>query len=85
MKRAWPLILTALFISEIANAGETKILYYQDKIPGPQITKDFYVKESLKKDDPKNPNLICPPVVNRKKQSLNTGFRCLFLLYVSRA
>jgi hypothetical protein len=22
--------------------------------------------------------LICPPVVNRKEKSLNTGFRCLF-------
>lgn len=58
MKRAWPLILTLLFITGIANAGETKILYYQHKIPGPQITKDYYVKESLKKENPKNPNLL---------------------------
>jgi len=42
----------------IARAAETKILYHQSKIPGPQTTKDYYIKESLKREDPKNPNLL---------------------------
>jgi hypothetical protein len=58
MKILWLLILTVLMIPIIANAGETKILYHQKKIPGPQITKDYYVKESVKRVDPKNPNIL---------------------------
>lgn len=58
MKRLWLLILSALMIPAFANAGETKIMYYQSKIPGPQITKDYYIKESLKRENPKNPNLL---------------------------
>lgn len=58
MKKTWPLILAALLIPTITNAGETKVLYYQHKIPGPQITKDYYIKESLKKENPKNPNIL---------------------------
>ena len=34
------------------------VLYRQTKIPGPQTTKDYYVKESLKRVDPKNPNIL---------------------------
>ena len=41
-----------------ANAGETSILYYQNKIPGPQISKDYYIKESVKRVDPKNKTLL---------------------------
>jgi len=58
MKRLWMLFLPMSLFPAFANAGETKILYYQHKIPGPQITKDYYIKESLKKDNPKNPNLL---------------------------
>lgn len=72
MKRLLFLILPVLFIPAIANAGVTKMLYYQDKIPGPQITKDFYVKESLKKDDPKNPNLLQVKVITIVKSPEGT-------------
>jgi len=58
VKRLLILFLPTLLFPAVANAGETKILYYQYKIPGPQITKDYYIKESLKKDNPKNPNLF---------------------------
>ena len=58
MKRLWLLILCALLIPAFANAGGTKILYHHSEIPGPQISKDYYIKESLKKVDPKNPNLL---------------------------
>lgn len=58
MKRLLLLILLALMIPAFANAEETKILYYQSKIPGPQISKDYYIQESLKRVDPKNPNLL---------------------------
>jgi len=58
MKRLWLLVLPVLMIPALANAGETKIMYYQSKIPGPQITKDYYIKESLKRENPKNPNLL---------------------------
>lgn len=58
MKILCLLILTVLTIPVIAIAGETKILYRQTTIPGPQITKDYYVKESLKRVDPKNPNIL---------------------------
>jgi hypothetical protein len=33
-------------------------LFYQYKIPGPQISKDYYIKESLKKVDPTNPRIL---------------------------
>jgi len=49
MKRLLFLIVPALLIGAVANADETKIMYYQSKIPGPQITKDYYVKESINK------------------------------------
>jgi hypothetical protein len=58
IKKLWLLILSALMIPAFANAGETKIMYYQSKIPGPQITKDYYIKESLKRENPKNPNIL---------------------------
>ena len=58
MRIVWLLILLVLMIPMISNAGETKILYYESKIPGPQITKAYYIKESLKKVDPKNPNVL---------------------------
>ncbi|MCX5865734.1 MAG: hypothetical protein NT087_04260 [Deltaproteobacteria bacterium] len=54
-------ILSLLFIfllTSSANAGETKILYHQSRIAGPQISKDYYVKESLKKITTENPNLL---------------------------
>lgn len=58
MKTLWLLILSALLIPTFASAGETKIMYYQSRIPGPQISKDYYIKESLKRVDPKNPSLL---------------------------
>ena len=58
MKRLWLLIFPALMIPAFANAGETKISYHYSEIPGPQISKDYYIKESLKRVDPKNPNLL---------------------------
>jgi len=58
MARLCLLILSLLIIPAIANAEETKVLYYQHKIPGPQVTKEYYIKESLKKENPKNPNLL---------------------------
>jgi len=59
MKRALPLILSALLIPAITNAGETKILYYQHKIPGPQITKDYYIKESINKRTRRIQSSLC--------------------------
>lgn len=58
MKTLWLLILTVLLIPVFAQAGETNILYRQTTIPGPQITKDYYIKESLKRVDSKNPNIL---------------------------
>ena len=58
MKTQCLLILSALLVPIFANAGETKIMYHQSRIPGPQISKDYYIKESLKRVDPKNPNLL---------------------------
>ena len=72
MKKLWLLILTVLLIPAFANAGETKIMYYQSKIPGPQITKDYYIKESLKKEDQKNPNLLQVKVVSIVKSPEGT-------------
>ena len=58
MKRLWLLILAVLIIPVSVNAKETKILYHQSEIAGPQISKDYYIKESFKSVDPKNPNLL---------------------------
>jgi len=58
MQLRWLILLTALTIPTIAAAGETNVLYRQTKIPGPQTTKDYYVKESLKRVAPKNPNIL---------------------------
>ena len=58
MKRLWLLILSVLMIPASVYAEETKILYHQSNIAGPQISKDYYIEESLKKIDPKNPNLL---------------------------
>lgn len=58
MKRLWVLILITLMVPVVAYSEETKILYHQSKIPGPQISKDYYIKESLKRVNPKNPNLL---------------------------
>jgi len=58
MKRLWFLILAALIIPASVNAGETKILYHQSKIAGPQVYKDYYIKESVKRVKPKNPSLL---------------------------
>ena len=48
-------------LSTVANAKETKILYYQYQIPfflgGTQVAKFWYVKESIKKVN-SNPNII---------------------------
>ena len=62
MKRLWLLILMALMIPAFANAKETMILYDQYQIPaifygGQQISKSYYIKESLTRVDPKNPGL----------------------------
>lgn len=63
MKRLWLLILVALMIPAFANAKETMILYDQYQIQaifygGQQISKSYYIKESLTRVDPKNPNLL---------------------------
>ncbi|OGW44103.1 MAG: hypothetical protein A2Y66_05555 [Nitrospirae bacterium RBG_13_41_22] len=62
MKRLCLLILLALMIPAFANAKETMILYDQFQIPssygGQQISKSYYIKESLTRVDPKNPNLL---------------------------
>ena len=60
MKRLSLLILTVLMVPTIANAGETGILFYINRIElgGTQITKGYYIKESLKRVDPKNPKLL---------------------------
>lgn len=58
MKKLYLIIFFLLTFPVLANAGETKILFYQYKIPGPQISKDYYIKESLKKIDPTNPRIL---------------------------
>src|SRR4030042_2539505 len=62
MKRLCLLILLALMMPAFANAKETMILYDQFQIPssygGQQISKSYYIKESLTRVDPKNPNLL---------------------------
>ena len=58
MKKLCLLILPVLLIPAFAIAGETNILYHQYKIPGPQISRSYYIKESLKRVDPKNPKLL---------------------------
>jgi len=47
-------------------------MYHQSKIPGPQVTKDYYIKESLKKEDQKNPNLLQVKVVSIVKSPEGT-------------
>lgn len=63
MKKLWWLIVVVLMIPAFANAKETMILYDQFQIPssfygGQQISKSYYIKESLTRVDPKNPNLL---------------------------
>ena len=62
MKRLWLLVMMALMIPALASANETMVLYNQEKIPffggGQQIHKSYYIKESLKRVDPQNPNLL---------------------------
>lgn len=60
MKRLSLIILTALMMISSAYASETSILYYKNRIDygGVQITKGYYIKESLKRVDPKNPNIL---------------------------
>ena len=60
MKILSSIILMALMMPSFAYASETSILYYKNRIDygGVQITKDYYIKESLKRIDPKNPNLL---------------------------
>lgn len=51
--------LLMLMAPTFANAGETKVLYYHHKLKSfPQVTKGYYIKESLKRFDSKNPNLL---------------------------
>jgi len=54
------LILAVPMVSTIANASETSILYYNNKVEllGTQITKGYYIKESLKRVGPKKSNLL---------------------------
>ena len=58
MKRVWWLILASLMISVSVNAEGTKILFYKSTIPGPQTSKDYYIKESVKVVNQKNPKII---------------------------
>jgi hypothetical protein len=58
VKKLHLIILFLLTFPALADAAETKILFYQYKIPGPQISKDYYIKESLKKVDPANPRVL---------------------------
>ncbi|MBC2704861.1 hypothetical protein [Desulfobacula sp.] len=58
MRRLWFLILFALIIPASVNAEETKILYHRSKIAGPQVSNDYYIKESVKRVNPKVPNLL---------------------------
>jgi Cu/Ag efflux protein CusF len=58
MKGLCLFVVSTLIIPVVANATETSILYHQKKISGPQVSKYYYVKESIKKVDPKNPKLI---------------------------
>ncbi len=60
MKRLSVLIMIALLVPTLVHANETSILYYNNRIElgGTQITKGYYIKESLKRVDPKNPKLL---------------------------
>lgn len=58
MKKILPIILLTMSFSTFVSAAETKILYHESKIPGPQTTKDYYIKESLRKENPMNPSLL---------------------------
>ncbi len=58
MKSLWFLVLFALIIPASVNAEGTKILYHRSEIAGPQISKAYYIKESLKRVNPENPNLL---------------------------
>lgn len=62
MKKLCLFILCTILSPTFVCASETNILYYQSKIPGlfggSQISKDHYIKESLKRVDIKNPNLL---------------------------
>jgi len=58
MRRVWWLILASLMISVSVNAEETKVLFYKSTISGPQTSKDYYIKESVKVVHQKNPKII---------------------------
>ncbi|HEC44134.1 MAG TPA: hypothetical protein ENI20_15025 [Bacteroides sp.] len=63
MKRLWLLILLALMMPVLVNAEETMIIYDQFQFPsafygGQQISKSYYIKESLTRVDRNNPNLL---------------------------
>ena len=58
MKSLWFLVLFALIIPASVNSEETKLLYHRSEIAGPQISKAYYIKESLKRVNPKNSNLL---------------------------
>ncbi len=63
MKRLILFIWLALMMPTLVNAEDTMIIYDQYKIPsayygGDQISKSYYIKESLNKVDSSNPNLL---------------------------
>jgi hypothetical protein len=58
MKRIWLAVLTGIIFPVLTHADETNILYHELKIAGPQIYKDYYVKESIKKPNPGNPDIL---------------------------
>jgi hypothetical protein len=60
MKRLSLLIAMSLIIPVVAYASETSMLYYKNRIDygGVQITKGYYIKESLKRVDSKNPKIL---------------------------
>jgi hypothetical protein len=62
MKKLQYVALLIVLLPTLSFAKETNMLYYQSKIPGMfggnQISKDYYIKESLQRVESKNPNLL---------------------------
>lgn len=58
MKGSRLLFFFMLIVPALSYAGETKILFDQYKIAGPQVSKDYYIKESVRRVDPKNPYIL---------------------------
>jgi len=59
----WVFFFFGIMIPVIVNAKETKILYDNYSIPstlmgGKQVSKSYYIKESVKKLDKNNPNIL---------------------------